>query len=76
MTAADDNNLEFHDLVIIGAGPAGLAAGIYAARNKRDVVLMEKLSPGGQVLTTDWVDNYPGFPDGVSGFELMDSIVF
>ena len=65
---------EFHDLIIIGAGPAGLAAGLYAARNKQDVVLLEKLSPGGQVLTTDWVENYPGFPDGVSGFELMDSI--
>ncbi|MEJ2586647.1 MAG: thioredoxin-disulfide reductase [Deltaproteobacteria bacterium] len=65
---------EFHDLIIIGAGPAGLSAGIYAARNKQDVVLLEKLSPGGQVLTTDWVENYPGFPDGVSGFELMDAM--
>jgi thioredoxin reductase (NADPH) len=65
---------EFHDLIIIGAGPAGLSAGLYAARNKQDVVLVEKLSPGGQVLTTDLVENYPGFPDGIGGFELMDSI--
>lgn len=69
-----DNTSEFHDLIIIGAGPAGLAAGIYAARDQQDVVLLEKLSPGGQVLNTDWVENYPGFPDGVSGFELMDAI--
>jgi len=70
------NNIspEFHDLIIIGAGPAGLSAGLYAARNKQDVVLVEKLSPGGQVLTTDLVENYPGFPDGIGGFELMDSI--
>ena len=65
---------ELHDLIIIGAGPAGLAAGLYAARDKQDVVLIEKLSPGGQVLSTDWVENYPGFPEGVSGFELMDNI--
>jgi len=63
-----------HDLIIIGAGPAGLTAGLYAARDKRDVVLLEKLNPGGQVLSTDWVENYPGFPEGISGFELMDGI--
>jgi thioredoxin reductase (NADPH) len=60
------------DLVIIGGGPAGLAAGLYAGRALLKTRLVEKLSPGGQVLTTDWVDNYPGFPDGVSGFELID----
>ena len=73
-TTNNDMPPGFHDLIIIGAGPAGLAAGIYAARNKQDVVLVEKLSPGGQVLTTDLVENYPGFPDGIGGFELMDSI--
>lgn len=70
----NDMSPEFHDLIIIGAGPAGLAAGLYAARDKQDVVLIEKFSPGGQVLTTDLVENYPGFPEGVSGFDLMDSI--
>lgn len=70
----NDISPELHDLIIIGAGPAGLAAGLYAARDKQDVVLIEKLSPGGQVLSTDWVENYPGFPEGVSGFELMDNI--
>ncbi len=60
------------ELVILGAGPAGLSAGLYASRARIDHVLIEKGAPGGQVLTTDWVDNYPGFPDGVSGFDLMD----
>lgn len=61
-----------YDLVIVGGGPAGLTAGLYAARARLKTRLVEKLSPGGQVLTTDWVENYPGFPEGVSGFELMD----
>ena len=64
--------LETHDMVIIGGGPGGLTAGLYAARDKQDVVMLEKLSPGGQVLSTDWVENYSGFPDGVSGFDLME----
>ncbi|MBU1277472.1 MAG: thioredoxin-disulfide reductase [Proteobacteria bacterium] len=61
-----------HDLVIVGGGPAGLTAGLYAARALMDVVLLERLSPGGQVLTTDVVENWPGDVDGVSGFELSD----
>ncbi len=61
-----------HELIIVGAGPAGLTAGLYAARSRINTLLIERLSPGGQVLNTDWVDNYPGFPEGVSGFELID----
>jgi len=49
-----------------------MTAGLYAARARLNTRLVEKISPGGQVLTTDWVDNYPGFPEGVSGFELVD----
>lgn len=60
------------DLVIIGAGPAGLTAGLYASRARLKTVLLEKLAPGGQILTTDFVENYPGFPEGLSGFELVD----
>jgi len=60
------------DLIIIGAGPAGLTAGLYASRARLRTVLLEKLAPGGQILTTDFVENYPGFPEGLSGFELVD----
>jgi thioredoxin reductase (NADPH) len=61
-----------HDVIIVGGGPAGLTAGIYAQRSKLDTVLIEKMAPGGQVLNTHWVDNYPGFPEGIGGFELSD----
>ncbi len=63
-----------YDLVIIGAGPAGLTAGIYAARARMNVLLLEKAVPGGQILVTDWVENYPGFPEGISGFDLAEKI--
>ncbi|MCF8128107.1 MAG: thioredoxin-disulfide reductase [Deltaproteobacteria bacterium] len=60
------------DLIIIGGGPAGLTAGLYAARARLKTVLLEKLAPGGQILTTEWVENYPGFPEGLSGYDLVD----
>lgn len=60
------------DIIIIGGGPAGLTAGLYAARAKLKILLLERLGPGGQVLTTYRVENYPGFPEAVSGFELAD----
>lgn len=63
-----------YELVILGGGPAGLTAGLYAARSQLKVVLLEKGALGGQVLVTDWIDNYPGFPEGISGFELMDKM--
>jgi len=62
------------DTVIIGAGAAGLTAGIYAARASMNSLLLEKFMPGGQAALTAFVENYPGFPDGVSGFDLMENM--
>ncbi len=63
-----------YQLIIVGGGPAGLTAGLYAARGRLKALLIEKGATGGQVLVTDWVDNYPGFVEGVSGFDLMDKM--
>lgn len=64
--------IERHDVIIVGAGPAGLAAGIYAGRARFKTLILEKGVPGGQILLTDWVENYPGFPDGIAPFDLID----
>ena len=58
------------DIAIIGGGPAGLSAGLYAARGGASVTLYEELFPGGQIAKTPLVENYPGFPDGVVGYEV------
>jgi thioredoxin reductase (NADPH) len=63
-----------HQLIILGGGPAGLTAGLYAARDRLQVMLVEKGVEGGQVLVTDWIDNYPGFPEGLSGFDLIEKM--
>lgn len=60
-----------YDIIIIGGGPAGLTAGIYASRARMKTLLIEKLSPGGQAVLTEIIENYPGFPEGISGPELM-----
>ena len=65
----------FYDLAIIGGGPAGLAAGIYAAREGIDAIIVDGGSLGGQAGVTERVDNYPGFPDGIEGGELADRFV-
>lgn len=63
-----------HDLIIIGGGPAGLTASIYAKRFGLNTLLIEKLGTGGQVPLTDLVENFPGFPEGISGIELATKI--
>ncbi len=63
-----------HDLVIIGGGPAGLSAGIYASRARLDCVLFEKMMPGGQMLLTDIIENFPGFSKPVKGPELAQEM--
>ena len=63
------------DVVIIGGGPAGLAAGLYAARARRCAVMLEKNVIGGQIALTASIENYPGFPDGVNGFDLAEAML-
>jgi thioredoxin reductase (NADPH) len=65
----------FYDVAIIGGGPAGLAAALYAAREGMAAVVIDKSALGGQAGTTDRIANYPGFPDGVGGAELMERFV-
>ncbi len=59
------------DVIIIGGGPAGLTSAIYAARENMSTLLLEKISCGGLPATTDIIENYPGFPEGIKGMELL-----
>ena len=61
---------ETYDVAIVGAGPGGLTAAIYCARGRRSTVVLERNMAGGQIALTDLVENYPGFPEGISGFDL------
>jgi len=61
-----------YDVIIIGGGPAGLTAGIYASRARLKTLLIESFSVPGQAIAADHIENYPGFPDGINGFELIE----
>jgi thioredoxin reductase (NADPH) len=63
-----------YDVVVIGAGPAGLSAGLYASRAKLSTLLIEKMYPGGQAANTYIIENYPGFAEGITGSELADRL--
>ncbi len=63
--------MEIHDLIIIGAGPAGLTAALYAGRSRLDTLLIEKMAVGGRILMSETIENYPGFPGGIFTAELM-----
>lgn len=63
---------DIYDIIIIGGGPAGLTAGIYASRGRMNTLLLERMACGGQMLTADIIENFPGFPCGAKGPELAD----
>lgn len=63
-----------HTVIMVGAGPAALSAAIYTTREDIDTMLIEKGVPGGLAAVTDWVDNYPGFPEGLAGLELAGNL--
>ena len=66
----EQNTNKIYDVAVIGGGPAGLAAGLYAARAGRSTLLIEEMTVGGQITKTHNVENYPGFDEGIDGFSL------
>ena len=63
-----------YDIIIAGGGPSGLTAGLYASRGGMKVLLLERMGCGGQAVITDWIENYPGFTEGISGFDLASKM--
>ncbi|SDL62798.1 thioredoxin reductase (NADPH) [Maridesulfovibrio ferrireducens] len=64
--------MKSYDAIVIGGGPAGMAAALYLVRAGVKILVVEKLAPGGQMLLTEELENYPGFPGGIKGYELAD----
>ena len=71
---SSETGAEVYDVVIVGAGPAGLTAAIYASRGRLKTAVLERNMAGGQIALTDLVENYPGFPEGISGFDLSQKM--
>ena len=69
-----EENDQVYDMIVIGGGPGGYTAALYAARAGFDTLVIEKLSAGGQMALTHQIDNYPGFVDGIGGWELADQM--
>ena len=65
---------QIYDMIVIGGGPAGYTAALYAARSWLSVLVLEKLSAGGQMALTEQIDNYPGFESGIDGFTLGEKM--
>ena len=65
---------KIHQVVMVGAGPAALAAAVYTTREDLETLLYEKGVVGGLAAITDWVDNYPGFPKGIAGLDLAEGL--
>ena len=71
---APDKKKTKYDVIIIGAGPAGYTAGIYCSRARHDTLILSGILPGGQLVNTTDVENYPGFADAIQGPWLMDQM--
>jgi len=68
------NKIHVYDMIIVGGGPGGYASALYASRSGLDVLVMERLSAGGQMALTEQIDNYSGFADGIDGWQLAEQM--